>query len=100
MSATTDELLSGIHLSRWSGARRGTWAEGQEQGTWDAFARTVGEANEADARQYAEGLVALVRVHPQLQELATRLERFLGEPTTIADQYWQESRSFAAQRLG
>ncbi|AKU98687.1 hypothetical protein AKJ09_05351 [Labilithrix luteola] len=46
--------------------------------------------NEADARQYAEQLLILVRGQggSDLRELATRLERFLADPTTIADEYW------------
>lgn len=52
-------------------------------------ARIAVEAESA-ARAHAETLLAVVRTkaHPDLRELATRLEAFLADPTTIGDAFW------------
>jgi hypothetical protein len=99
LSLTTEQLLSGVPPSSWNGRAAGLGRKGKSRAR-DAFARRVGEANEADARQYAEALLALVHVHPELQELAARLERFLREPATVADPYWQAAWSHAGRSLG
>jgi len=82
-------VLSGIPSSRWMGGGKGRGKKEREH-LRDNLARKVAEEAEEEARLFAGTLLRLARArtHPDLRELATRLERFLADPSTITDEYW------------
>lgn len=89
---TTDDLLLGVgarhpilrHKNKGGGKK-------EKARVRDQAARAITEAAEADARSHAGMLIEIVRgqAHPDLRELAIRLERFLADPATVADPYWE-----------
>ncbi len=56
---------------------------------------SVANKAEAEAYEHARRLlqIAGLHPHPDLQELAGRLQHFLRKPSTICDPYWSEPPS-------
>jgi hypothetical protein len=89
LASTSEQILRGVAHSTGMRKRKGGGRKEAER-VESREARKVSEDAEAEALRHGQTLLELVRERRQaeMRELAARLERFLEDPTSISDPYW------------